>query len=126
LSQFAAVEDGSSRARHSELRAAPAPFEHAVGAASAARLATTLALFLGICAAMYAALTISYFLSLALVLPAAGLLVRLFIIQHDCGHGAYFSSRRANDFAGILCSMLTLTPLRQLATPACRASPQLE
>lgn len=74
------------------------------------QLVSTLALFLGICAAMYAALAISYFFRLALALPAAGLLVRLFIIQHDCGHGAYFSSRRANGVVGILCSTLTMTP----------------
>lgn len=110
MSQSATVDDGPSRAKHLELRAALAPFEHAVGATSAVQLATTFGLFLGICAAMYAALGVSYFLSLALVLPAAGLLVRLFIIQHDCGHGAYFSSRRANDIVGILCSIMTLTP----------------
>lgn len=110
MSQFAAGDDGSSRAKHLELRAVLAPFEHAVGAASAMQLVSTLALFLGICAAMYAALAISYFFSLALALPAAGLLVRLFIIQHDCGHGAYFSSRRANGVVGILCSTLTMTP----------------
>lgn len=92
------------------MRAALAPFERPVGATSIVQLATTFALFLGICAAMYAALPVSYFISLALVLPAAGLLVRLFVIQHDCGHGAYFSSRSANDIAGILCSTLTLTP----------------
>jgi acyl-lipid omega-6 desaturase (Delta-12 desaturase) len=93
-----------------ELRAALSPFEHAVSGTGAVQLATTFALFLGSCAAMYAVLGISYLVSLALVLPAAGFLVRLFIIQHDCGHGAYFSSRRANDITGILCSMLTLTP----------------
>lgn len=110
MPQLTAVDDGIVRAKHAELRAALAPFEHAVGAASVFQLATTLGLFVAICAAMYGVLGISYFLSLALVVPAAGLLVRLFIIQHDCGHGAYFASRRANDIVGILCSVLTLTP----------------
>jgi acyl-lipid omega-6 desaturase (Delta-12 desaturase) len=110
LPEFALVDDGSPRARHRELRAALAPFEHAIAIESAFQLATTLGLFFGICAAMYAALGISYFFTLALALPAAGLLMRLFIIQHDCGHGAYFSSRHANDITGILCSVLTLTP----------------
>jgi acyl-lipid omega-6 desaturase (Delta-12 desaturase) len=110
LSQFATVDSASPRTRHLELRAALAPFEHAVTATGAFQLATTFGLFVGLCAAMYAALGISYLVSLALVLPAAGLLVRLFIIQHDCGHGAYFRSRRANDIVGIICSMLTLTP----------------
>jgi omega-6 fatty acid desaturase (delta-12 desaturase) len=45
-----------------------------------------------------------------LLLPAAGLLVRVFIIQHDCGHGAFFPNRRSNDWTGRLSSVLTLTP----------------
>lgn len=53
---------------------------------------------------------ISPWLSLALALPAAGLVVRLFIIQHDCGHGAYFRSRWANEGVGLLCSLTTFTP----------------
>ncbi len=49
-------------------------------------------------------------LSALLLVPAAGLLVRLFIIQHDCGHGSFFRSRTANDIAGNILSLLTLTP----------------
>jgi omega-6 fatty acid desaturase (delta-12 desaturase) len=51
-----------------------------------------------------------YWLTLLLAIPAAGLLVRLFIIQHDCGHSSFFRSRAANDFAGRALSLLTLTP----------------
>jgi acyl-lipid omega-6 desaturase (Delta-12 desaturase) len=58
----------------------------------------------------YAYYHISPWLSLALALPAAGLVVRLFIIQHDCGHGAYFKSRWANEVVGWLCSLTTFTP----------------
>ncbi|MBI3565287.1 MAG: fatty acid desaturase [Elusimicrobia bacterium] len=46
----------------------------------------------------------------ALALPAAALLMRLFIIQHDCGHGAFFKSGRANDWLGAVLGVLTLTP----------------
>jgi omega-6 fatty acid desaturase (delta-12 desaturase) len=45
-----------------------------------------------------------------LALLAGGLLVRLFIIQHDCGHGSFFSSRAANTWVGRALSVLTLTP----------------
>jgi acyl-lipid omega-6 desaturase (Delta-12 desaturase) len=48
--------------------------------------------------------------ALALTVPAAGLLVRLFILQHDCGHGALFPHRRANDWTGRALGVLTLTP----------------
>lgn len=45
-----------------------------------------------------------------LVLPTAGLLVRLFMIQHDCGHGSFFPNRRGNDWTGRIIGILTLTP----------------
>lgn len=59
---------------------------------------------------MYLSLTYSYWLTLALALPTGGLLVRIFIIQHDCGHGSFFKSRKANDYLGSVCGLLTLTP----------------
>src|SRR5207302_10948151 len=49
-------------------------------------------------------------LALLLVLPAALLVVRLFIIQHDCGHGSFFKSRRANDALGWIAGMVTRMP----------------
>ncbi|TVR83922.1 MAG: fatty acid desaturase [Rhodospirillales bacterium] len=62
------------------------------------------------CAAMYLLYDVSYWLSLALTPLAAGFLVRIFIIQHDCGHLSFFRGRRANDMLGFACSLLTLTP----------------
>jgi fatty acid desaturase len=46
---------------------------------------------------MWATLDLSYWLCLLLAVPAAGFLVRLFMIQHDCGHGAFFHRRCTND-----------------------------
>lgn len=51
-----------------------------------------------------------YWLYALLLLPAVGFLVRLFLIQHDCGHQAFFARRGANDWTGRLISVLTLTP----------------
>jgi len=59
---------------------------------------------------MHAVAGLSYWLALLLAPLAAGFLVRVFIIQHDCGHHAFFRSRRANDIVGAACSLLTLTP----------------
>ena len=59
---------------------------------------------------MWAALGVGYWLSLIMAVPAAGFLVRLFMIQHDCGHGAFFRRRAANDWLGRLIGPLTLTP----------------
>jgi omega-6 fatty acid desaturase (delta-12 desaturase) len=50
--------------------------------------------------------------TLALSVVTAGFIVRIFIIQHDCGHGSFLRSRRANDAVGMLCSLFTLTPYR--------------
>ena len=51
-----------------------------------------------------------WWLTLLLAVPAAGFLVRLFMIQHDCGHGAFFRHRLANDWIGRVLGVLTLTP----------------
>jgi omega-6 fatty acid desaturase (delta-12 desaturase) len=61
---------------------------------------------------MYFSLSVGYWLTLLLAIPAAGFAVRIFIIQHDCGHGSFFKSRKANDSTGIVCSLFTLTPYR--------------
>jgi acyl-lipid omega-6 desaturase (Delta-12 desaturase) len=60
--------------------------------------------------AMWWALSLSFWVSLALAIPAAGFLVRLFMIQHDCGHGSFFRSKWLNDWLGRALSVLTLTP----------------
>jgi omega-6 fatty acid desaturase (delta-12 desaturase) len=59
---------------------------------------------------MWATLDLGYWVCLLLAVPAAGFLVRLFMIQHDCGHGAFFRHRLANDWVGRLIGVLTLTP----------------
>ncbi len=51
-----------------------------------------------------------WWLSLVLTIPAAGLLVRMFMIQHDCGHGSFFTNRAANDWIGRAIGVLTMTP----------------
>jgi acyl-lipid omega-6 desaturase (Delta-12 desaturase) len=62
-------------------------------------------------AGMAAAILNGWILGYLVLLPiTCGLLVRLFMIQHDCGHGAFFPSRRVNDWAGRIIGVLTLTP----------------
>jgi omega-6 fatty acid desaturase (delta-12 desaturase) len=58
-------------------------------------------------------LSISYWITLALAVVAAGFLVRVFIIFHDCGHGSFFKSRRANRLTEFVTGVLTFTPYRQ-------------
>src|SRR5689334_1862696 len=59
---------------------------------------------------MYRSLEVSYWLTLLLAFPTAGFMMRIFIIFHDCGHGSFFKSQRANDVLGAITGILTLTP----------------
>ena len=77
------------------------------------QLCNTLIPFIALLVGMYYSLSVSYWLTLALSIPAAGFLVRTFIIMHDCGHGSFFPSRRWNDVVGFVTGVLTLTPYVQ-------------
>jgi omega-6 fatty acid desaturase (delta-12 desaturase) len=59
---------------------------------------------------MYFSLQLSWWITAPLAVLAGLLLVRIFIIFHDCGHGSYFKSRRANDVVGSIAGVLTFTP----------------
>src|SRR5438034_11362222 len=61
------------------------------------QLASAAALFGGAWALMYASLRVCYWLTLLLAVPAAFFLIRLFIIQHDCGHAAFFRAGRPEE-----------------------------
>ena len=52
----------------------------------------------------------SIWLSMGFATLASGILLRIFIIFHDCGHGSFFKSRKANDVVGFITGLLTLTP----------------
>jgi acyl-lipid omega-6 desaturase (Delta-12 desaturase) len=92
------------------LRAAVAPFEISSVGRAAFQLATSLGLYMATVALMYWSLGVSYWLTLALSPIAAGLLIRTFIVQHDCGHGSFLSSPRANDMVGRILGVFTLAP----------------
>lgn len=59
--------------------------------------------------AMVWSLEISYWLTLLLSVIAAGFLVRIFIIFHDCGHGSFFKSQRLNRIVGIITGVMAFT-----------------
>jgi acyl-lipid omega-6 desaturase (Delta-12 desaturase) len=74
------------------------------------QLATTLIPLAVVFVAMYRLLALSFWWTLPLVLPAAALLVRTFVLMHDCAHGSFFASRRANEIVGFITGLLTLVP----------------
>ena len=78
---------------------------------SAVEVAITLMPFAALWVLSLTAVSFGYWeLSLVLAIPAAGFLVRLFLIQHDCGHGSFFRNRAVNDTIGRVIGVLTLTP----------------
>ena len=106
--KIAELEEIKASARRLALRCAL--FKGSVASKAWTQLATTAIPFALIVAAMFAAVNTAYWITLLLAIPAGGLLVRFFIIQHDCGHGSFFASRLANDTMGRAMSVLTLAP----------------
>lgn len=92
------------------LRAAVAPFEVSSVASALFQLSTSIGLYILVVALMYVLAPISVWLTLALSPIAGGLLIRTFIVQHDCGHGSFFGSPRANNITGAILGMFTLAP----------------
>ena len=73
-------------------------------------LATSVLPFFVLWAAMFAVYSTSYWLVLLLAVPAAGFLVRTYIMFHDCVHGSLMSSKRANAWLGTALGLLVFTP----------------
>jgi omega-6 fatty acid desaturase (delta-12 desaturase) len=74
------------------------------------QIANTVLPFCGLWYLMYLSISWSYLLTLTLAVPTAGFLVRIFAIQHDCGHHSFFPNRQTNDVVGAILGILTLTP----------------
>lgn len=94
------------------------PIGHAVLAAYAQprlgrgvlEIVTSVVPYLGLSVLMYLAVDVSYLLALVLALPAAGFLVRTFVVFHDCAHGSLLASKRANRWVGRVLGLFVLSP----------------
>ncbi|WP_019155595.1 fatty acid desaturase [Robertmurraya massiliosenegalensis] len=95
------------------LRKQMAPFEKSTTKNSILQIGNTMIPFFLLWILAYQALTISYVLTFILSVIAAGFLVRVFIIFHDCCHYSFFRNRKANDILGTITGILTLFPYRQ-------------
>jgi omega-6 fatty acid desaturase (delta-12 desaturase) len=87
-----------------------APYRQPVTWRALYQLLNTTLPFIGVWVLMLWSLEVGYGLTLLLAVPAALLIVRLFILQHDCGHGAFFSSQRVNNVLGSILGIVTLVP----------------
>jgi len=106
----ASVPDAPALPTMKALNRLLAPYQHADTRKALWQLANTLLPFLGLLYLMIRSLEVSYWLTLALALPTAGFMVRLFIFFHDCGHNSFFPSRQANKIVGFLLGVLVWTP----------------
>ncbi len=93
-----------------DLSEASKAFNEADNRRAAWQLLSTALLFFPLVALMFVLAETHYGLALLLAIPAGGLLTRFFALQHDCGHGSFFTSRTANEMAGRFISVLTFTP----------------
>jgi omega-6 fatty acid desaturase (delta-12 desaturase) len=84
-------------------------------AKSVFQMVNTFAVFGVLAVLMYLAAENYYWVALLLALPAGSLVVKFFIMQHDCGHGSFFKSKKANDYVGRFLSAFTMTPYAQWA-----------
>jgi acyl-lipid omega-6 desaturase (Delta-12 desaturase) len=108
-SETAPAQDGA-QLRASDWTRRLAPYRQPRPARSVIELAVTLVPFVAIWAVAWWMLSISTVLALVFALSNAAFVIRLFMIQHDCGHGSLFRDRRLCDWIGRALGVVTLTP----------------
>lgn len=94
-------------------KALVAKYQHARPARAIWQLVNSVGGYLACWGLMVWTMSIAWWLTLPVALLAGVLLVRVFIIFHDCGHGSFFASRRWNNFWGFVTGILVLTPYAQ-------------
>lgn len=87
-----------------------APYRRASNGRAAFELVLTFGLYAALTAALYAAVLMGQYWALLALPLGALLIVRLFIIQHDCGHNSFLSTKKLNDWTGRILGVLTFTP----------------
>ena len=89
-----------------------APYARPRVARSVQDLATSVVPYLALSVLMYASLSVSYLLTLVIAIPTAGFLLRTYILFHDCTHGSFLPSKRANAWLGMALGLLVFSPFQ--------------
>jgi acyl-lipid omega-6 desaturase (Delta-12 desaturase) len=110
LARECAVDGSNDASPSAGYRGLTSPYREPRLRRSVMQLAATIVPFFILWALMWFSLRYSYAIVLVLAVPTAGFLVRLFILQHDCGHGSFFKSKAANDALGRGLSIFSMTP----------------
>ena len=104
------VQELTSKSDHESWRSMIAKYQHSDIWRSVWQIIDTFVPYFILLYGINRSLEISYWMTLALALPAAGFQVRIFIIFHDCGHGSFFKSQKVNDIVGMVTGLCSLTP----------------
>ena len=107
------VRARSVRARSPSWRTVLAPYARADLRRSLLYIITSLLPYLGLLVGMCFLLHDSVWLALAVSVPAAGFLVRTYIMFHDCAHGSFLPWSKANEWLGATCGLLVFTPFQR-------------
>jgi acyl-lipid omega-6 desaturase (Delta-12 desaturase) len=100
----------TSATEHRSWQEALAPYARPRVGRSALDFASSVVPYLALSVGMYLLLGVSYPLALALVVPAAGFLLRTYIVFHDCAHGSFLPSKRGNAWLGTALGLLVFAP----------------
>ncbi|MGB0369876.1 MAG: fatty acid desaturase [Opitutales bacterium] len=95
-----------------EWRRIVAPFQKPSISRSAQQIMTSMVPFFVLTIVNFWVATVNIWLAIPVAFVIAGFIVRSFIIQHDCGHGSFFKSKKAADIVGFICGIITLTPYK--------------
>ncbi|MFT5465229.1 MAG: omega-6 fatty acid desaturase (delta-12 desaturase) [Verrucomicrobiales bacterium] len=104
------IEEASTRTKNHAWKALVAEYQQPSTWRACFQLLNTVGAYIGVWIAMYFTLGISWWLTMSLSVLGGMFLIRIFIFHHDCGHGSFFKSRKANDFWGWVCGTLSFTP----------------
>lgn len=96
-----------------KLKKEVAPYEQVDTWASVKQIFSTIVPLIGLWVMAYWSLSVSYWLTIPIIIIAAGFVIRTFILFHDCCHQSFFKSRRANDILGTITGIITMVPYRQ-------------
>jgi omega-6 fatty acid desaturase (delta-12 desaturase) len=101
---------GKPRSERPFWREALAPYARPNIGRSVLDIATSVVPYLALSYVMYLTLSVSYLLVLVIAVPAAGFLLRTYILFHDCTHGSFLPSKRANAWLGIVLGLIVYSP----------------
>jgi len=104
------VKPGESRPKEAAWKQIVARYQKPSNGRAIWQIVNTFVPYVGLWVLMYFTLSVSWWLTVPLAILAGGIMVRTFIIFHDCGHGSFFKSATANHILGAITGVLTFTP----------------